>query len=126
MLERGYPIGYHPVELAARIGTSKVTLRAGFASMLLVVRVIMMFAPMRIFLPFALMLLGVGAVYSLTLALVVREGFPVLRHLPDARRPDHRHARPDRGPDQPDAPRAVRDDVALPRAQKNNNPPAQP
>ena len=77
MLERGYAIGYHPVELAARIGTSKVTLRAGFASMLLVVRVIMMFAPMRIFLPFALMLLGVGAVYSLALALVVREGFPV-------------------------------------------------
>ena len=78
MLERGYPIGYHPVELAARIGTSKVTLRAGFASMLLVVRVIMMFAPMRIFLPFALVLVGVGAVYSLTLALVVHEGFPVL------------------------------------------------
>lgn len=78
MLERGYPIGYHPVELAARIGTSKVTLRAGFASMLLVVRVIMMFAPMRIFLPSALVLLGVGAIYSLALALIVHEGFPVL------------------------------------------------
>jgi hypothetical protein len=46
--------------------------------MLLVVRVIMMFAPMRIFLPFALMLLGVGAIYSLALALIVHEGFPVL------------------------------------------------
>lgn len=78
MLERGYPIGYHPVELGARIGTSKVTLRAGFASLLLVMRVIMMFAPIRIFLPVALILLGVGTVYSLTLALIVREGFPTL------------------------------------------------
>jgi glycosyltransferase involved in cell wall biosynthesis len=78
MLERGYPIGYHPVELSARIGTSKVTLRAGFASLLLVMRVIMMFAPIRIFLPVALFLLCLGAIYSLALALIVREGFPTL------------------------------------------------
>jgi glycosyltransferase involved in cell wall biosynthesis len=76
MLERGYPIGYHSVELAARIGTSKVTLRAGFASLLLVMRVIMMFAPMRIFLPIALVLFGTGALYSLTLAITAGEGFP--------------------------------------------------
>jgi glycosyltransferase involved in cell wall biosynthesis len=125
MLERGYPIGYHPVELAARIGTSKVTLRAGFASMLLVVRVIMMFAPMRIFLPFALMLFGVGAAYSLTLALVVREGFPVFGiflmlagltvgmlgliadQISQMRLAQY-------------------ETVALPRVQKSNNPPAQP
>ena len=77
MLERGYPIGYHPVELAARIGTSKVTLRAGFASLLLVMRVIMLFAPMRIFLPVSLALFGVGAVYSAAVAIVVRaKDFP--------------------------------------------------
>ncbi|HEY2210454.1 MAG TPA: glycosyltransferase family 2 protein [Bradyrhizobium sp.] len=76
MLERGYPIGYHPVELAARIGTSKVTLRAGFASLLLVMRVIMMFAPMRIFLPVALALFCIGAVYSTTVAVIAGEGFP--------------------------------------------------
>lgn len=76
MLERGYPIGYHPVELAARIGTSKVTLRAGFASLLLVMRVIMMFAPMRIFLPVALILFGFGAFYSVTLAIISGDGLP--------------------------------------------------
>jgi glycosyltransferase involved in cell wall biosynthesis len=76
MLERGYPIGYHPVELAARIGTSKVTLRAGFASLLLVMRVIMLFAPMRIFLPVSLALFGIGAVYSAVLAILHGEGFP--------------------------------------------------
>ncbi|WP_187435543.1 glycosyltransferase family 2 protein [Bradyrhizobium hipponense] len=76
MLERGYPIGYHPVELAARIGTSKVTLRAGFASLLLVMRVIMMFAPMRIFLPFALAMFSIGALYGATLAILHGEGFP--------------------------------------------------
>jgi glycosyltransferase involved in cell wall biosynthesis len=77
MLERGYPISYHPVELAARIGTSKVTLRAGFASLLLVMRVIMMFAPMRIFLPVALALFSVGAVYSTAVAVRSGEGFPI-------------------------------------------------
>lgn len=78
MLERGYPIGYHPVELAARIGTSKVTIRAGFASLLLVMRVIMMFAPIRIFLPVALVLFGIGGFYSVTLAIASGEGFPTL------------------------------------------------
>jgi glycosyltransferase involved in cell wall biosynthesis len=76
MLERGYPIEYHPVELAARIGSSKVTLRAGFASLLLVMRVIMMFAPVRIFLPIALGLFGIGAFYSVTVAIIVGGGFP--------------------------------------------------
>ena len=76
MLERGYPIGYHPVELGMRIGTSKVTLRAGFASLLLVMRVMMMFAPMRIFLPVALALFCIGAVYSATVAVIAGEGFP--------------------------------------------------
>lgn len=76
MLERGYPIGYHPVELGPRIGTSKVTLRAGFASLLLVMRVIMMFAPMRIFLPVAMALFGSGMIYSVILATLSGEGFP--------------------------------------------------
>jgi glycosyltransferase involved in cell wall biosynthesis len=77
MLERGYPIGYHPVELGPRIGHSKVTLKAGFASLLLVLRVIMMFAPMRIFLPTACGLLLVGAVYGTFVAMLRQEGFPI-------------------------------------------------
>lgn len=77
MLERGYPIAYRPVELDARIGKSKVTLRAGFATLLLVMRVIMLFAPMRIFLPFALALFSAGAVYSVIVALITGGGFPV-------------------------------------------------
>ncbi len=78
MLERGYPVGYQQVELGPRIGTSKVTLRAGFASLLLVMRVIMLFAPMRIFLPSAITLLLVGAVYSLLVAIMQHGGVPVL------------------------------------------------
>jgi hypothetical protein len=77
MLERGYPIDYRSVELGPRIGRSKVTLRAGFASMLLVMRVVMLFAPMRIFLPAALALLCLGGIYSLLVALIVHAGVPV-------------------------------------------------
>jgi hypothetical protein len=39
-------------------------------------RVIMMFAPMRIFLPVALALFCIGAVYSTTVAVIAGEGFP--------------------------------------------------
>jgi hypothetical protein len=76
MLDRGYPTVYHSVELAARIGTSKVTLRAGFANLLVVMRTIMMFAPMRNLLPIALALFSVGAVYSTAVAVMFGEGFP--------------------------------------------------
>ncbi len=77
MLERGYPIDYCPVHVSARIGSSKVTLRAGFQALLLVLRVMMLFAPMRIFLPVSLLLFTVGAVYSAYIALHVGTGFPV-------------------------------------------------
>ena len=53
MLERRYPLGYHTIELNPRIGTSKVTLGDGFTALLLVLRTIMLFSPMRMFFPIA-------------------------------------------------------------------------
>ena len=50
LLERGYPIAYHPVELNPRIGRSKVKMGDGFMALMLVLRMIMLFAPLRIFL----------------------------------------------------------------------------
>ena len=77
MLERRYPIGYSSVKLGKRAGQSKVTLRAGFAALLLVFRVIMLFAPIRIFGPVAGVLLLVGVLYSGIVLLVVGTGLPV-------------------------------------------------
>lgn len=78
MLERGYPVGYQTIELNPRIGSSKVRLGDGFTSLLLVLRVIMLFSPMRIFFPAATMLLGFGALYSAWIALTQERGLPVL------------------------------------------------
>lgn len=78
MLERGYPVGYHTIELNPRIGTSKVTLSDGFTSLLLVMRVIMLFSPMRIFFPMAVVLLATGGLYSTWVAWTQERGLPVL------------------------------------------------
>ena len=59
-----------------RVGESKVALRDGFRSLLLVLRVIMLFAPLRIFLVPGAILLAIGAAYGVTTALVLRAGLP--------------------------------------------------
>ena len=52
MLEQGYPISFHPVKTKPRIGDSKVRLMDGFSTMALVLRIVMLFAPLRICLGF--------------------------------------------------------------------------
>lgn len=77
MLERGYPIAFYPVHTNPRIGTSKVTLSDGFATLIIVLRLIMLFAPLRIFLPAGIILFLLGAAYSLYEAIRFGEGIPV-------------------------------------------------
>lgn len=76
MVERGYPVAFQPVSLNRRIGTSKVGILDGFDAMIQVVRLIMLFAPLRIFLTAGLSLIAVGAAYGLTLAAVSGRGLP--------------------------------------------------
>ena len=78
MLERRYPLGYHTIELNPRIGTSKVTLGDGFTALLLVLRAIMLFSPMRIFFPIASTLFFLGGIYSGWIALTQGRGLPIL------------------------------------------------
>jgi glycosyltransferase involved in cell wall biosynthesis len=78
VLERGYPVEYHPIELARRIGQSKVKVGDGFRALILVLRTIMLFAPMRIFLRFGLLLFGLGLLYGVIVALREGLGFPAV------------------------------------------------
>ncbi len=75
-LERGYPLAFQPVELNPRIGVSKVRIRDGFRTLGLVMRVVMLFAPLRIFLPGGFGFLLLGSVYGVGLALVQGQGVP--------------------------------------------------
>jgi glycosyltransferase involved in cell wall biosynthesis len=76
MLERGYPIGYHAVEVNPRLGDSKVKVADGFVAVMLVLRMIMLFAPMRIFLRAGIALFAIGLVYGVLIAAFVGLGLP--------------------------------------------------
>jgi glycosyltransferase involved in cell wall biosynthesis len=78
LVEQNYPFEFHPIQTNHRIGSSKVALSDGFNTMLLVLRVITLFAPMRIFLQASMYLLVIGGSYSVYVALTRGEGIPTL------------------------------------------------
>lgn len=77
LLERRYPIAYHPIEVNPRMGQSKVKVADGLRAMLLLFRTIMLFAPMRIFFSLGVFLFLLGLLYGLGMALVAGRGLPV-------------------------------------------------
>ncbi len=77
MIERGYPIAFEPIETNARIGHSTVRLKDGFEAILMLIRAVLLFAPMRFFLPLGLGMVVFGGIYSIVMALLVGIGFPV-------------------------------------------------
>lgn len=77
MLERRHPTAFVPVQTAPRAGSSKVRLADGFSTLVLVLQMAMLFAPLRIFLRGGLMLGGIGLIYSMALALATGAGIPV-------------------------------------------------
>ena len=78
IFERGYPFAFQDITLAPRTGTSKVRLNDGFEALTLVLRMVMLFAPLRIFLAPGLLLFMAGSLYSLAMALIRGAGFPPL------------------------------------------------
>ncbi|MDX2235657.1 MAG: glycosyltransferase family 2 protein [Hyphomonadaceae bacterium] len=78
MAERGYPVAFHPVSMNPRIGHSKVRLRHAFGSIAIVLRTVMLFAPLRIFLALSVPLLLGGAAYGAFMAVTAGRGVPTL------------------------------------------------
>lgn len=78
LAQRGYPIAFEPVGLNARIGTSKVKMKDGLEAFVLVMRIVMLFAPLRIFLPIGGLLTVLGSAYGVALAMTHGLGFPAL------------------------------------------------
>lgn len=60
----GYTVQYVPIEVAKRIGTSTVTAADGIRTLLLIIRIVTLFAPIRVFFPlsFVTFLAGIGFV----------------------------------------------------------------
>jgi glycosyltransferase involved in cell wall biosynthesis len=77
MLERRYPIAFEEVKTNERVGTSTVRLRDGFEAILQLIRSVLLFAPMRFFLPIGFVTFLVGIIYSLIVDAIVGLGIPV-------------------------------------------------
>lgn len=77
MLERRYPVAFEPIATNPRIGHSTVRIKDGFDAILQLLRAILLFSPMRFFLPVGGIALGAGGVYSLLMALLVGQGVPI-------------------------------------------------
>ena len=60
----GYKVQYIPIQVAHRVGKSTVTMIDGFKTIMLIIRIVTLFAPLRVFLPVsaATFVLGVGFV----------------------------------------------------------------
>lgn len=76
MLEEGYPLLYHNIELNERIGKSKVRIGDGFMAIMLVLRQVTLFAPLRIFLRVSFIITSIGVVYGLVTSQIVGQGLP--------------------------------------------------
>lgn len=64
-LKAGYNVTFEPIDAARRVGRSKIRLtRDGTKFFLIMLRVVTLFSPMRIFLPISLAAFGVGAGYA--------------------------------------------------------------
>ena len=77
MIEQGYPTEFHPVKASVRLGQSKVRLMDGFSTMALVLRTVMLFAPLRIFFRAGFILIAFSFLYSVIIASISGTGIPV-------------------------------------------------
>jgi glycosyltransferase involved in cell wall biosynthesis len=79
LLQRGYDVVFHPVQTRERIGKSTVRqIRDGFNTIFLMIRLIVLFNPLRFFVPPSILLVLIGLIYGLSLALIKGNGVPTL------------------------------------------------
>ena len=79
LLQRGYDVIFHPIRTRERVGTSTVKqIRDGFNTIFLMIRLIVLFNPLRFFLPPSLLLVFTGLVYGFSLAMIRGHGIPIL------------------------------------------------
>lgn len=79
LIERRYYGREVPITVQSRIGKSSVNqLRDGFQSLMLILRLFLLFKPMQFFGGSGLIFILVGAAYGFAKAFVNRQGFPVL------------------------------------------------
>jgi glycosyltransferase involved in cell wall biosynthesis len=86
LFKEGYNIAYVPIVTTPRVGTSTVSpIRDGFNTIMLIIRVIALFDPLKVFLPTSIALVALGAIYwvaSIALRMQQQNPQTALLHIP--------------------------------------------
>ncbi|MEL6150198.1 MAG: glycosyltransferase family 2 protein [Chloroflexota bacterium] len=69
---RNYTVDYRPITVEKRVGSSTVSLKTGFQTLLLIVRLAALFDPLRVFLPLSLILGAIAVLWGLPYLLLGR------------------------------------------------------
>jgi glycosyltransferase involved in cell wall biosynthesis len=77
LIERGHAFAFYDIDVKPRIGSSKVRVMHGFATLALVLRIVLLFAPMRVFFAPGVVMLIAGIVYGMVKATTSGQGIPV-------------------------------------------------
>ncbi len=82
-LKLGFDIKYYPIKVNKRTGKSTVRqLKHGSSTILLIIRLILLFNPLKVFLPMSLFLFSIGSIYELLYGIILRPG--MIRLIPGA------------------------------------------
>ena len=61
-MQEGYKVGYTPIRVNKRIGKSTVSLQTGMDTIMLIIRLIILFQPLKAFLPISFIIGAIGFV----------------------------------------------------------------
>jgi glycosyltransferase involved in cell wall biosynthesis len=80
MYNLGYNVGYYPITVNKRIGKSTVRqFKHGTKTILLIIRLIVLFNPLRIFMPVSIFLILLGSIYEIIYGIILYDhGFKLL------------------------------------------------
>lgn len=76
LMSRGYGVDFIPITVEKRIGKSTVSLRTGFDTILLILRLMTLFNPLRIFLPMSIICIVAGFAWGIP-HVIMRAGITV-------------------------------------------------
>ena len=72
LLSRGYDIMFVPIDIERRQGSSTVSLMTGFQTLVLVLRIVSLFDPLRLYIPASGVIMAAGIIWSLPYVLMGR------------------------------------------------------
>jgi len=74
LLNRGYSLAYVPIEVKSRHGKSTVSLMTGYETFLLILRVVCLFDPLRVFIPASVFLIITGILLGIYPFFILKRG----------------------------------------------------